>query len=71
MEKQAAGSKQRSYTEEYKREAAGLVRSTGRTATAVAAEIGVHPSLLCRWVRRYGRPRQGGRVWWQEPERQL
>lgn len=51
-EKQAAGAKQRSYTEEYKREAAALVRSTGRTATAVAAEIGVHPTLLCRWVRR-------------------
>lgn len=45
MGKQAAGAKQRSYTEEYKREAAELVRSTGRTATAVAAEIGVHPTF--------------------------
>jgi transposase len=53
MEQQAAGAKQRFYTEEYKRETAELVRSTGRTATAVAAEIGVHPTLLCRWVRRY------------------
>ena len=60
MEKQAAGAKQRSYTEEYKREAAALVRSTGRTATAVAAEIGVHPTLLCRWVRRYALA--GGKV---------
>jgi transposase len=60
MEKQAAGAKQRSYTEEYKREAAELVRSTGRTATAVAAEIGVHPTLLCRWVRRYASA--GGKV---------
>lgn len=53
MEKQATGSKQRSYTEEYKREAAALVRSSGRTTTAVADEIGVHPTLLCRWVKRY------------------
>lgn len=26
---------------------------TGRTATAVAAEVGVHPTLLCRWVKQY------------------
>ena len=25
---------------------------TGRTA--VAAEVGVHPTLLCRWVKQYG-----------------
>ena len=53
MEKQAAGVKQRSYTEEYKRQVADLVVSTGRTATAVAAEVGVHPTLLCRWVKQY------------------
>jgi transposase len=52
MEKRATGAKQRSYTEEYKREAAELARGSGRTATAVAAEIGVHPTLLCRWVKR-------------------
>jgi transposase len=60
MEKQEAGAKQRFYTEEYKREAAALVRSTGRTATAVAAEIGVRSTLLCRWVRRYAS--EGGKV---------
>ena len=54
MEKQATGAKQRSYTEEYRRQVVDLVVSTGRTATAVAAEVGVHPTLLCRWVKRYG-----------------
>lgn len=53
MEKQAAGAKQRSYTEEYKRQVVDLVVGTGRTATAVAAEVGVHATLLCRWVKQY------------------
>jgi transposase len=30
------------------------VVSSGRTSTAVAAEVGLHPTLLCRWVRQYG-----------------
>ena len=54
MEKQGTGAKQCSYTEEYKRQVVDLVVGTGRTATAVAAEVGVHPTLLCRWVKRYG-----------------
>jgi transposase len=53
MEKQGTGAKQRSYTEEYKREAAALARGGGRPATVVAAEIGVHPTLLYRWMKRY------------------
>ena len=61
MEKQAAGAgpqgaKPRSYTEEYKRQVVDLVVGTGRTATSVAAELGVHHTLISRWVRRYGRP---------------
>ena len=57
MEEQAAGSqgsKPRSYTEEYKRQVVDLLASTGRTATSVAAEVGVHHTLLSRWVRQYG-----------------
>ena len=54
MGKQDTEPKQRSYTEEYKRQVVDLVVSTGRTATAVAAEVGVHPTLLCRWVKQYG-----------------
>jgi transposase-like protein len=59
MEKQGTGAKQRSYTEEYKRQVVDLVVGTGRTATAVAAEVGVHPTLLCRWLKRYGPGRAG------------
>ena len=57
MDQQAAGSqgsKPRSYTEEYKRQVVDLLASTGRTATSVAAEVGVHHTLLSRWVRQYG-----------------
>lgn len=60
MDQQATGSKPRSYTEDYKRQVVDLVASSGRTATAVAAEIGLHPTLLCRWVRQYGA--SGGKV---------
>ena len=61
MEKQAAGAgphgvKPRSYTEEYKRQVVDLVVGTGRAATLVAAELGIHHTLISRWVRRYGRP---------------
>lgn len=42
----------RSFTEEYKREAAGLVIDTGRTVVAVAREIGVGEQTLGRWVAR-------------------
>ncbi len=54
MDQQAMGSKPRSYTEDYKRQVVDLVASSGRTATAVAAEVGLHPTLLCRWMRQYG-----------------
>jgi transposase-like protein len=43
-----------SYTEDYKRQVVDLLVSSGRTSTAVAAEVGLHPTLLCRWVRQYG-----------------
>lgn len=59
MEQQAAGSqgsRPRSYTEEYKRQVVDLVVGTGRTASSVAAEVGIHHTLLSRWVRQYGQP---------------
>lgn len=43
--------KRRTYTPEYRREAARLVIDTGRTITAVAAEINVGAQLLGRWVQ--------------------
>lgn len=43
--------KRKSYTPEYRREAAYLVIDTGRTIAAVAAEINVGAQLLGRWVQ--------------------
>ena len=42
--------KRKTYTPEYRREAARLVIDTGRTIVAVAREIGVGEALLGRWV---------------------
>lgn len=60
MDKQAAGSaaaRPRTYTDEYRRQVADMVAS-GRTATSVGAELGIHHTLISRWVRRYGRTGQ-------------
>ena len=38
------------YTEEYKREALQLWRSSGRSAAKVAAELGIRAPLLYRWA---------------------
>ena len=61
MEEQAAGAgaqaaKPRAYTDEYRRQVVDMVASTGRTAMSVAAELGIHHTLISRWVRRYGQP---------------
>jgi transposase len=42
--------KRKSYTPEYRRDAAHLVIDTGRSITAVAKEIGIGEQLLGRWV---------------------
>ncbi|WP_460524423.1 transposase, partial [Humibacter antri] len=42
--------KRKTYTSEYRREAAHLVIDTGRPVAAVAREIGVGEQLLGRWV---------------------
>lgn len=44
-------SKRKTYTPEYRREAARLVIDTGRTIVAVAGEIGVGAQMLGRWVQ--------------------
>ncbi|MEF9901794.1 transposase [Streptomyces sp. P9-A2] len=44
-------SRSRRYTEEFKRDAVALVRSSGRTVTEVARELGVGPEGLRNWVR--------------------
>src|SRR5438874_7393748 len=39
-----------SYTKQYKQEALELWRASGRSAAKVAAELGIRPPLLYRWV---------------------
>ena len=39
-----------SYTDQYKREALELWRSSGRSAAKVAAELGIRAPLLYRWA---------------------
>ena len=41
-------SRPRSYREDYKRQVVDLVVSTGRTASSVAADVGIHHTLLSR-----------------------
>jgi transposase len=40
----------RSFTEEYKRQSVELVMSSGRSITSVAKELGLHDSVLRRWI---------------------
>ena len=47
--------KPRTYTDEYRRQVVDMVTTTGRTAMSVAAELGIHHTLISRWMRRYGR----------------
>ena len=44
------GRERRSFTEEYKRQAAELVVSSGRSITSVCKELGLRDSVLRRWV---------------------
>ncbi|MCX4099329.1 transposase, partial [Nocardia sp. alder85J] len=43
--------KRRSFTAEYKVEAAHRVIDSGRTVAEVARELGIHESLLGTWVK--------------------
>jgi transposase len=42
----------RVFTDDYKRQAVDLVRSSGRSAGSVATELGLNETVLRRWVRR-------------------
>jgi transposase len=41
----------REFTEEFKRDAVNLVRSTGRPIAQIARELGIYDSTLGNWVR--------------------
>ena len=62
MAEQTTGSqaaRPRTYTDEYRRQVVDMVTRTGRTAMSVAAELGIHHTLISRWMRRY---RQAGQA---------
>ncbi len=53
------GSRRRTFNREYKIEAVKLVTEAGNSQAQVAADLGIHPNTLCRWVRQYEeRPRE-------------
>jgi transposase len=56
------GRRRRWFTDEYKRQAADLVASSGRSIGSVAKELGLRDSVLRRWVelRRTGREPTAG-----------
>src|SRR3954451_22443155 len=47
------GRPRRSFTEEYKRQCAELVVSSGHSITSVAKELGLRDSVLRRWVEQF------------------
>jgi transposase-like protein len=60
------GRQRRSFTEEYKRQAAELVVSSGRSITSVAKELGLRDSVLRRWVEKLP-PRKRRRSFLRSP----
>src|SRR5215208_4290231 len=47
------GRPRRSFTEDYKRQCAELVVSSGRSITSVAKELGLRDSVLRRWMEQF------------------
>ena len=43
--------RRRQFTEEFKRDAVDLVRTTGRPIAQIAQELGIYDSTLGNWVR--------------------
>src|SRR6476619_4478822 len=48
------GRQRRSFTDDYKRQAVDLVKSSGRSVGLVAEELGLRDSILRRWVKQMG-----------------
>lgn len=46
---------QRSYTDEFRREAVRLMESSGKPVAQIARDLGVNDNVLYRWRRRYGK----------------
>jgi transposase len=54
MDQQGTKPLKRSFTEEYKHQAVGLVQAGSRSVGAVATELGLHETVLRKWVRQFG-----------------
>jgi transposase len=50
----------RRYTEEFKRDAVALLRSSGRSITEVAKELGVTDTSLGNWAREHAKAGRDG-----------
>jgi transposase len=46
--------KRRSYTREFKVETVQMLMTTDVSVTEAAADLGIHPNTLYKWVRQYG-----------------
>ena len=51
MEEQQAKRSRRKFSDEFKRDAVEIVRSSDRSITEVARELGIYDSSLRNWVR--------------------
>lgn len=46
--------KQRSYTDEFRREAVQLMETSGKPVAQIARDLGVNDNVLYRWRKRFG-----------------
>jgi transposase len=49
-----ASKTKRQYTEEFKRETVGLIKSSGKSQAQVARELGISDQNISRWWQEYG-----------------
>lgn len=57
-----SGAKRRVFPEAFKREAVERVRTSGLSVGAVAVELGLHDTVLRKWVRQLGATQATGPV---------
>ena len=66
--------KRRAFPESFKREAVDRVATSGLSAGAVARELGLHETVLRRWIMQFGtqaRGRRGAPTRRRRPRRRL
>lgn len=52
----------RTFRKEFKEETLELMRTSGRTMTAIANELGIDVNTLCRWKRESEQAARGGNI---------